>query len=693
MPTTANLSAACTAVSEYSKHLPKNAFLFTTGTPDHRLEAPPGWRRLVIPPLRFPLLTTMILSGYAPGPALAQTAYELPEVVVTASRVATPAEQVGSSVTVITEEQLKNRQVRIVSDVLREVPGVAVSRTGPVGNFTQARIRGAEGNQTLVLIDGIEVNDPAGGSEFNFAHLLATEIERIEVLRGPQSALWGSDAIGGVINIVTKKGSGPLRATAGAEGGSFDTRQVNAGFSGGGDRYHYALSGTYFDTDGISIASGGSEEDGYDNATLFLKGGVTPLDNLSLDFAGRYTDATTETDPQDFSFPPGPTFGQVIDGDNETDAERIYGRAQAKWVLFEGLWEHIVSAAITDTDNELFEEGTKTSRSEGQKLKYDYQTNVFLDTPVFANAHHTLTLAIEREEEEFKQRGATPDAPQNQDQEIDNTGYVAEYRVDLWDQLFLSGAGRYDDNDRFEDATTYRFTAAYLHPDTGTRVHSSYARGVKNPTFTELFGFFPDSFAGNPDLEPEESRGWDVGIEQPFRDGQFIIDVTYFRNELEDEIVPTFDPNTFLSSVRNSEGTSNWQGIELAAQATILPNLHLTGSYTYTEAEDGEDMEEVRRPKHLASLSVNYRLLNDRANLNLVVDYNGEQKDLDFTTSPASRVTLDDYVMVNLNGSYRINDNLQVFGRVENLLDEDYQEVFGFETFDRGFFVGLKASL
>lgn len=638
-------------------------------------------------------LSSALILGSAISPIHAQNTYRLPEVTVTASRVETPLEQVGSSVTVITEEQLKNRQVRLVSDVLREVPGVAVSRAGPPGNFTQVRIRGAEGNQTLVLIDGIEVNDPAGGSEFNFAHLLAAEIERIEVLRGPQSALWGSDAIGGVINIVTKKGSGPLQATASAEGGSFDTRQFNASLSGGGDRYHYALSGTYFDTDGISIAPGGSEEDGYDNATVFFKGGLIPLDNLSLDFAGRYTDATTETDPQDFSFPPGPTFGQIIDGDNETDAERFYGRTQAKLTLFEGLWEHIVSAAITDTENELFEDGAKTSRSEGQKLKYDYQTNIFLDTPVFANAHHTLTLAVEHEEEEFKQRGATPAAPQNQDQEIDNTGYVAEYRVDLWDQLFLSAAGRYDDNDRFEDETTYRFTAAYLHPQTETRVHSSYAKGVKNPTFTELFGFFPGSFAGNPDLQPEESRGWDVGIEQPFWNGRLIADVTYFRNELEDEIVPTFDLNTFRSSVKNSEGTSNWQGVELTAKARIMPNLHLTGTYTYTDAEDGQDLEEVRRPRHLASLSINYRLLDDRAHLNLSVDYNGEQKDLNFTTIPSSRVTLDDYTLVNLNGSYRINDNFQVFGRVENLLDDDYQEVFGFETLGRGFFVGLRASL
>lgn len=609
----------------------------------------------------------------------------LPEVVVTANRVETPLEQIGSTMTVITREQLQNNQDRFVSEALRQVPGVSVSRSGVTGSITQVRIRGAQANQTLVLIDGIEANDPAFGSSFDFANLLTADIERIEVLRGPQSALWGSDAIGGVINIITRKGHGALKGAVRLEGGSFDTYQVGANLGAGSDSYNYYLGATRLDTEGDSIAPNGTENDGYKNTTLSVKGGKNLTDNFSINLIGYYTSASSESDPQDFN-------GRIIDGDQVGDVEQFYGRAQAKLTLFEGAWEHILGSAMTDTDNDFLTDGIKTNAIKGRKIKYSYQTSLYFDTTKFAQAYHTLTFAVEREEEDFKQRGETPDAPQNQDQEMTNTSFIGEYRIGLLDQLFLTAAVRYDDNNRFKNETTYRLTGAYIHPTRQTRIHSSYGTGVKNPSFTELFGFFPKNFVGNPDLGPEKSEGWDIGIEQPLLNGRLSLDVTYFQNNFEDEIIATFDPDTSLNSVENSPGTSHSQGVEISARAQVRPNLYLIGSYTYLSSEDAEGQDQIRHPEHTASLTINYPLLDNRANINLGIDYVGEQKDLDFSTFPANRVTLDDYTLVNLNGTYRINDHIQIFGRIENLLDEDYQEVFGYATLGRGFHIGLKAS-
>ncbi|MFO1350910.1 MAG: TonB-dependent receptor [Gammaproteobacteria bacterium] len=612
----------------------------------------------------------------------------LPETVVVADRIETPLAQSGSAVTVIDAAQLAAQNVQTVADALRGVPGVAVSRSGGLGSLTDVRIRGAESDHTLVLIDGVEANDPAFGSRFDFGHLLVTEIERIEILRGSQSALWGSDAIGGVINIITKRGKGPARAHASIEGGSFGSGQLGAGVSGGGDAYHYALGGAYLHSDGISIAPTGTEKDGYDNGTLSFKGGVSPRANLAFDIAGRYTVATSETDPQDFGFPPGPTFGQVIDGNDESKVRQFYGRAQGKLMLFDGRWEQRLGAALTDTDNRNFSDGVKINTTLGRKTKFDYQSSLFFDA---LDADHSVIFALERETEDFKQRGLTPDAPENQDESITNIGYIGEYRLGIGEHLFLTGAVRQDDNDRFADATTYRLTGAYRWPDAGTRLHASLGTGVKNPSFIELFGFFPGTFIGNPDLKPEQSTSWDVGVEQALWGGNLLADVTYFHSIFKDEITPTFDSDTFLSSVENGMGKSRREGVELSLSGELRADLSLTASYTYTSSRDPEGEDEVRRPRHQAGIDVNYRFLGDRAHVDLGVKYVGEQEDFDFRSVPAARVTLGDYVLVDVSGAYKIGNHLELYGRIDNLLDQDYQEVFGYNTPGIGAFVGLKA--
>ncbi len=590
------------------------------------------------------------------GIALAQQAdSELPETVVTATRIETPIEQVGSSISVVTSEEIKDRQVRYVSDVLRDVPGLQVNRAGGPGTLTEVRIRGAEANQTLVLIDGIEVNNPASGSAFDFGSLLAWDIERIEVLRGPQSALWGSDAIGGVVNIITKKATRNLQGAARAEGGSFGTWQGAGSMGSQGERYNILMSGTILNSTGISAADenqGNTEKDGVRNRTAFLKGGVQITDNLEIDAVGRYTSSFAQTD----AFQGG--VG-AIDADEDQDITEWYGRAVAKLSLLDGAWEHKLGGFITDTSTDSRADQVENFSTDGRRSRIDYQTSYFFDTPKLGSANHTITFYYEHESER-----ATTESPFSQfDRSVDSNGYVLEYDLGVWESLYLTGAGRYETNDMFDDAGTYRFTGAYLFQESGTRLHTSVGKGVKNPTLFELFGF-TNTFQGNPNLKPEESIGWDAGVEQTLFDSRVKLDATYFQNRIQDLIVGAGE------TAINLDGTSRVQGVEFTASTSIMDGLDLSAAYTYVSSEDADGERLVRRPDNIASLNLNYRFLNDAANTTLTVRYTGSRDDLFFDENfNATTVTLPSYTVVNINGAYKAHKDVELFARIDNLFD------------------------
>ncbi|PJI40149.1 MAG: outer membrane cobalamin receptor protein BtuB [Ferrovibrio sp.] len=629
---------------------------------------------------RYAFLTTAAaLSMSIGGQAVAQTATaptQLSAISVTANMTETPVQEVGSAVTIITGEELQQRQTQLVSDVLREVPGMAVSRTGGVGGPTQVRIRGSEGNQTLVLIDGVEVNSVAGSSEFDFAHLLAADIERIEVLRGPQSALYGSDAAGGVINIVTRRGSGKPIFSGAFEGGSFNTYQTNASVRGGNERYHFLLSGVDYRTGGITRATesrGNFENDAYRNKTIFSKFGVAPAENLNFDFVGRYTYYQGEYDGSD-------TF--AFDDTSRTNGSQIYGRGQGKLVVADGHWEHIVGTAYTQNDTNSY---NTTSSSYGDKVKYDYRTNVLFDTPSFADARHTVTLQAEQENESFVSSFVTPYV----EREISSTGFVGVYKVDFFRQLFLTGAVREDRNDIFRDARTYRGTAAYRFLNTDTKLRGGYGTGVKNPTMSELYGF-TSTFTGNPNLQPEETKGWDIGVDQGFWGNRGQVGLTYF-----DQRVDKLIQNSGATAA-NVNGESKIRGIELEGTIEPVTNLTLRAAYTYMKTEmpiTGEEL--VRRPAHVGSFNANYRFMENRANVNLGILYNGRQVDNNFETgfgANTSRQTLNGYALVNLAAGYMVTENVEVFGRLENLLDKQYEDVYTYQTPGRAIYAGVRAT-
>ena len=606
----------------------------------------------------------------------------LPDTVVTATFVPTKVEAVGSAVTVVTDEQIGKSQKRIVSEILREVPGLAVNRSGTVGSFTTIRIRGAEGNHTLVLIDGIEVNDPSGGSEFDFGSLRAADIERIEVLRGPQSALYGSDAIGGVVNIITKQGSGPATAHFDLEGGSFRAGQVSAGLRGGGGDFHYSFGASAYTTDGISVApksEGNRETDGNDNGTVNIKFGFVPFDNLEFDFTGRYVNDTTEGDTQ----PAVAGIIRTVDSDSETRKIQRSGSARLKYSLYDGGWEHIIQVSENEEVADDTTNDATTFEADGEKIRFHYQTNILFDTPSVADGEHGLTFLAEHE----KDSQFTLSAFSSSDTSITNLGYVGEYRAGLWDKLFLTVAGRYDDNDTFKNATTYRLTAAYLLHDLEARLHGSFGTGVKNPTLFELFGS-TENFTGNPNLSPESSKGWDAGIERRLFSDRLILDATYFNNRITDLI----DGSGITST--NLNGTSKIQGLELTLDAKLSLELTITGQYTYTSTKDANGAELVRRARHIASLNMSYGFLADRANLNLGIDYTGKQSDIQFSNFFAAKrtITLDDFVLLGVAGSYKLTDNIELTARLENLLDQEYQEVLGSDAPGIGAYVGVRTT-
>ena len=643
---------------------------------------------------RFTYLSTTALAAVLFAlPAAGQTPAPIiqDEIIVTASRVPQERLAVGSAIDILDSQDLIESQQPFLSDLLRDLPGLAVNQSGPAGAFTQVRLRGAEANHTLVVVDGIEAGDPFNGGEFEFAHLLSAGLARVEVLRGPQSALWGSEAIGGVINVVT----GPPRdiggtsvgpwADAWAEGGSFGTARgsVQAGTSGSWGAARGALS--YTDIRGISASPTQPEKDGYKNVTGSLFADFNVSDTLTLSLAGRYVSATAEEDSQDFTFG-SPTHGLVIDSDGERESERWYGRAAADLSTLDGQWTHRLSAGLTDSGNESYSGGALTFGSDGRKWDVEYQGDISF--AVSDGFEHGLSALLEYEDLTYESIQPGGGAG-NQRQTGSQWSAALEYRLDISDQLFLSAAARHDDSNRFKNETTYRATAAWAIPNTRAKVRGSYGTGVAQPTFFELFGFNPNFFIGNPNLQPENSEGWDVGVDYGFADGAGLVSLTYFDANLKDEIATDF--SVFPFTVINRGGTSTRDGIELSFNVDPLDEISLAASYTYTDAKDDFGVREVRRPKHTGSLNITYRMLDSRATLDLGLNYNGSMTDNEFIfATPDTLVTLDDYVLGAISTSYRLTDQIDLTARVENLFDEDYQDVFGFASPGIGLYAGVR---
>jgi len=618
----------------------------------------------------------------------AEEALELDDLLVTAGLQPISIRDVASSITVITREEIEQKQAKYLSELLRDIPGFAVSQAGGAGAQTQVRVRGAEANHLLVLIDGIRANDPAANDEFQYQLALTSNIERIEIIRGPQSATWGSDAMAGVINIIRRKDGGGHYLSGNIEAGSFNT--VNAGVDGSyaGDVFRIDAGLSYLDTDGINISRSGNEKDGADNTTGNIALEFDAGDAIQFRFSGQAVDASNQYDDIDYF-----ATGLPVDADRLTENRQNFLAGQMTFTPMQSAWSGSFSINRMDSDNDNFSDGAWTSATAAETLEYRLRGGVVIGS----ENKHRVNFALEHEQVDFSQRGqATLYGDPNQDQSYDANGYALEYVGKPFTGFTWTLSGRFDDYSDFDNATTWQLAASYeLSP--ALRLRGSAGTGSKTPTFTERYGYFDDLFIGNPDLKPESSQGWEAGIETSWAERRYQLQLAYFNQDLQDEIDGfVFDPDSFLFTALNKETDSKRQGIEAIFDTRLGESFTIGASYTYTDATeknaDGQTVQEARRPRHMANVTANYYFAEDRGNMNLGLRYNGSQQDVYFSplTYTSERVDIDAYTLVDLAASWKLTRSLELTGRITNLLDEDYEEVLGFSRPGRAVYAGLR---
>jgi vitamin B12 transporter len=596
-------------------------------------------------------------------------------IVVTATRIPTPEEQIASSITVVSADDIAARQLQTLPDLLKQVPGLNLVQTGGPGGQTSVFMRGTNSNHTKVLVDGIDVSDPSNsGGAFDFGQFLTQDIQKVEILRGPQSGLYGSDAIGGVINIITKSGSGPAQFNAGVEAGSFDTFNQTGGVSGSLDQFHYAANVQHFHSGEtpvtpLDLLAPGEKriDDYYDNFTASTKLGFDVTENFDLGLVARYTDTHLRlTGENEDNFPADfPDSAQSVNNTLQT-----YARATAHLLTFDGALEQTLGLAYSNIKSSDFAPELARSDAFGERVKFDWQGIIKLA------ASEKLVLGAEHQRDEIT-------APISASTSIDS-GY-AELQSSFGDRLFDTISVRYDDNDRFGGKVTYRFAPAYLITETGTKLKASVGTGFKAPTLNQLFQSFPAfDFFANPSLKPESSVGWDLGFEQALAGERLRFGVTYFHNNIRNLIADSADFTTDINV-----GRAVTQGVESFVAYQPIEVLTFRLDYTYTEAMDEiADQELLRRPKHKGSLNAAWQATH-RLSLNATVLSVSSWVDgnRDFSISP---LNASPYTTVDMAAAYEVNSNLSVYARVSNLLDRRYENPVGFLQPSIGAFAGIK---
>lgn len=606
----------------------------------------------------------------------------LPGVVVSATRLPTPASEVASSVTVITADEIAQKQTPTLPDILADVPGLNVVQTGGPGGVANVYIRGSNTNQVKVLIDGIDVSDPSSvDGSFDFAHVLTSDIERIEVLRGPQSGLYGGDAIGGVINIITKSGSGPLKLTSSVEGGSFDTLNETAGASGSQGRLSYVFNFAHFDTGATPVTPPNLvppgipyNDDSYENETGTTKLGLKVTDNFDLGFVARYVDYTLRTQN---------TVPEPLPDD--TGSRQLFTRTTAHLVSFDGLLDETFGVGYTDYHNTFLDPNFGSAEAlppnpdyfSGDRLKFDWQGNIRVAVG------EVVTLGAEHELDRVAANAAAP--PALAAQYANDAGY-AQLQSSFGAQFFNTVSARYDDNSQFGGRATYREAPAYLITATGTKLKGSVGTGYNPPSLTELFENFPGfDFFANPKLLPETSFGFDLGFEQALLAKRMTFGATYFHNDIKNLI----DINSTGTSYANI-GEATTYGVESFVSYKPWDPLTLRADYTYTMATDDiQHTELLRRPKNKASLDAGWQAT---ANLSFsaTVLYVGPWVDVYRDGTPGASGA--GHTLVNLAGSYDLGHGVTTFARIDNMLDRHYQEPVGFDRPGFGIFAGVRVA-
>ena len=618
------------------------------------------------------MLKSILLSGAALALVLPSFAFAQGEtVIVSATRVPTPVAQIASSVTLITADQIEARQDVSLPDVLRTVPGLSLTQTGGIGGQTSIFMRGTNSNHTKVLLDGIDISDPSNpNGSADISKLLTGAIARVEVLRGPQSGLYGSDAIGGVINIITKAGEGALKFNESLEGGSFQTFNQQLGVSGADGAFHYAASLDHVLSAATPVtplnllpAGVSRNDDYYEGLMASTRLGYDISGNVDLGFVGHYDNGlgriTNDAfNPVTFASTPSPRQSRI-------DTLQYDTRGTAHMTAWDGRLDQTLgfgySSAIISNTNP----NSGYSLSSGNRTRLDWQGAIKL------MEGETLVLGAETARDAMRvpvKSGITTNAA------------FAELQSSLG-ALNYAASLRYDDNSRFGNKVTWRVAPTYLLAETGTRFKASFGTGFKAPSLQELFG----PFGRNVNLKPETSIGYDAGVEQALGT-DLSAGITWFHNDIKNLV--GFDSKFNPVNI----GKARTQGVESFIAWQAMPTLSLRADYTYTDATDQIlHLELLRRPRHKASLNAGWKATSDLSfDATLLVV--GPQIDGNRSFS-IPRLKMPAYTTVNFAANYRLNDLFSLYGRLDNALDTSYQSPDGFLQPGIGGYVGIKAHL
>jgi vitamin B12 transporter len=607
------------------------------------------------------------ISLLAVASVSAQTAMaieNLEEIVITSSRVPMPMREIGTSVSVITSDEIQQRGFNSLVDILRSQPGIAVSNTGGPGKATALRIRGEEGFRTLVLLDGIDISD-ASSTQVGprIESILSADIERVEILRGPQGLLYGADA-GGVINITTDSVEDGLGGQVSAEGGRYGTSQVAANMGGSNGIVDFAVSAADFQTDGFNSLTtdvAPSDDDGYDNTTFHGRVGWNVTEELRFQLVAHDIDGENEYDN---------CFGIVDNDDCNNDFEQSSWRAVADYTM--GSFTHQLAYSGNDTERSFYTEGQIVFATEGEVERLSYLGSFSPSDAL------RLVYGVDLETETIDDGSVN--------RERDHEGYFAEYQGSFGDALFLTAGVRYDDNEDFGTHISYRLSGAYVFDFSGgdLKLKSTYGTGFRAPSLSEIAynaGSFAYPPASNVSLKEETSEGFDLGLSW-YSDAGLYLEAVYFDQTVTDEIF--FDLDTFSGYLQGS-GDTDSTGVELIGEFQLFDSVVLTGNYTYNDTEDSSGQQRVRRPEHLANIGFTWQGMGDRLlfGMNVRGSYDSMAND---------GTSLDDYEVVDINASFEILKGLELYGRVENLLDKEYEEIITYNTSGTAGYVGVRYS-
>ncbi|HVI05234.1 MAG TPA: TonB-dependent receptor [Sphingomicrobium sp.] len=601
------------------------------------------------------------------------------QIVITASRVPEKEAETPASVTIIDQQKIERLDEPLISALLRLTPSAAVATSGPAGSLTEVRIRGAKANHSLLFVDGIKINDPASGDTPRFEILNADLASRIEVVRGPQSALWGSEAIGGVIAVDGLDNS--PGESASIEGGSFGFARANASVALATDRSNVAAAVGFQRASGIAGFEGDHDKDGYRNLSGRVRATWHPIPAVELGISGLALTGRSEFDGYD------PVTFERADTPESSRNRLAAGRLWASIGSESSPWRATIGASALSSTNRNYYADVEENRTRGTRSNVSAQVErSFATGPI----EHRLIAAADLERETFHARDTIYQGSSDQDRSRNHEALTFEWRGET-KALIGDLAVRRDILNRFKDATSLR--ASLLARINGSfSIAGSYGEGIAQPTFFDLYGFFPNNFRGNPLLRPESSRGFEVSLR--YRHGPFDASLTGYRQRLHDEIVNVFDSSTFLLSTANRHDTSRRAGIETTLGWKIGEALRVSANYAYLNATQPNDttltqVHELRRPKNSGSLALDGKM--GRISYGGSIAYVGphlDQRD----TFPFDRVSLHSYWLADARVAYKIRPGVEVYARMSNALNQRYEDAFNYLTERRAIYAGLRLS-